>query len=101
MADAKSTRAPARTRSKPRHARKPAGPRPAATPPDLEAPMEHLSAVISLVTTATRAIIGVQERNGGVGAADLGDEILTLERGVASLRQAHDALEVLLRSVVR
>jgi hypothetical protein len=67
--------------------------------PDLDAILGALSDSLSIIATAVNALVGAEERAGTASAADVGDEIVALQHGVACLRRGYDALDVALREV--
>lgn len=52
---------------------------------------------ISILSTAVKALIGAQERDGRLNASEAGDEIVTLQIGLSRLRHGYDSLEVAVR----
>lgn len=60
-----------------------------------------LSDSLSIIATATNALAAAEERAGTASAADVGDEIVTLQQGVRDFRQWYDALDIALREVRR
>lgn len=67
--------------------------------PDIDEILGRLSDAISVVATATNALLGAEEREGSTAGADVGDEITTLLHGVRCIRRAYDALDIAIREV--
>jgi hypothetical protein len=67
--------------------------------PDFVAILGSISDSLSIIATAANALTGAEERTGTADAADVGDEIVTLQHGVTCLRRGYDALDVALREV--
>ncbi len=69
--------------------------------PEWDVVLGALSDSLSIIITATRALVAAEERTGTATAADIGDEIVTLQEGVRNFRQWYDALDIALRHVRR
>src|SRR4051812_45319379 len=55
-------------------------------PPDFDAMLGRLSDAMSMIATATNAIVHAQHISGGLNVQDVSDELVTLERGLRALR---------------
>lgn len=67
--------------------------------PDVDAILGRLSDSLSIIATATNALVHAQQPTGTVTPADVGEEITTLEHGVRALRATYDELDVALREL--
>ena len=74
--------------------------KPGEPPPDLHAILGRVSDALSLLSTAARSMAAAEDREGSATAADVGEEIITLEHGVRALRAAYDEMDVALRAVL-
>lgn len=77
--------------------RKSKSPRRNPSRPDLDAILDRLSKALSIIATATSALIRVQDQTGTIAAHEVGEEIVTLEYGVRALRGVCDELDVAYR----
>jgi len=59
----------------------------------------RLSDAMSIIATATRSMAAAEQIAGSATAADVGEEIITLEHGMRVLRSAYDEMDVALRAV--
>ena len=67
--------------------------------PDLHVILGRLSDAMSIIATATRSMAAAEQIAGSATAADVGEEIITLEHGMRVLRSAYDEMDVALRAV--
>jgi hypothetical protein len=68
--------------------------------PTLTTILGVISDGIAIITTAVKALVGAQERDGKLNAAEAGNEIVTLEHGVSRLRFGYETLELAIREAV-
>jgi hypothetical protein len=73
------------------------GKRPA--PPDFDAMLGRFSDPMSLIATATNAMVHAQHIPGGLNVQDVSGELVTLERGLRALRGVYDEFDVGIREV--
>ena len=72
----------------------------AVPPDDLGAMLGRLSDSLSIIATATNALVHAQESTGTLTPEDVGEEVTTLEHGVSALRSAYDELDVAVRRLL-
>jgi hypothetical protein len=70
-----------------------------AAAPDIDTALDRLSASLSIIATATSALLRLQEHSRNLTPPDLDEPVLTLERGVKAMRSALDELDVLYRGI--
>jgi hypothetical protein len=68
---------------------------------DVVAILSQFSDSLSIISTATKALIHAQQGTGTLVPKDAGEEIITLEYGVRRLRSAFGMLEAGIRESVR
>lgn len=66
---------------------------------DFNALLERFSNALSVVATATRSLTLAQSEVEPVPEHDIGEDIHTLEHGVAALRSVYNELDVAIREV--
>ena len=66
---------------------------PQSSPPDFDAILGRFSDALSLIATATNALVRAQERSGTLAPQDAGEELFTLEHGVRALRSVYNELD--------
>jgi hypothetical protein len=54
---------------------------------------------MSMIATATNAMVHAQHIPGGLNVQDVSDELVTLERGLRALRSVYDEYDVGIREV--
>jgi hypothetical protein len=69
--------------------------------PGIVAILSQFSDSLSIISTATKALIHAQEGTGTLVPKDAGEEIITLEYGVQRLRSAFELLDAAMRESVR
>jgi hypothetical protein len=74
---------------------------PAIHTSDLVTRFFQLDEAICLVSTACRAIEGIEAEDGEAGSVELQEPVLALRYGVNALRQAYHALDVAMQARVR
>lgn len=82
-------------RQRKRKGRRPKAPR--RTRPKLSEMLGSIADSISIISTAVRALVGAQERDGRLNASEAGNEIVTLQIGLNRLRHGYDSLEAAFR----
>ena len=73
--------------------------RPTRGPTDFDALLERFSDALSIVATAARSLSLTQADVEPIPGHDIGEDILTLETGVAALRAVYNDLDVAIREV--
>jgi hypothetical protein len=74
--------------------------KPPGTPrPNFDLILGEISDALSIMATATGALVGAQEATGTVNATTVSHAIITLEHGVSRLKKGYDTLDVALRQV--
>jgi hypothetical protein len=61
--------------------------------------LSRFSDAMSVIATATNAMVHAQHIPGGINVQDVSDELVTLERGVRALRDVYDEFDVGIRDV--
>ena len=77
----------------------PTTPKPSRGPTDFDALLERFSDALSIVATAARSLSLTQGDVEPIPEHDIGEDILTLETGVAALRGVYNDLDVAIREV--
>jgi hypothetical protein len=73
--------------------------KPTRDPTDFDALLERFSDALSIVATAARSLSLTQADVQPIPGHDIGEDILTLETGVAALRAVYNDLDVAIREV--
>ena len=77
----------------------PTTPTPRRGATDFDALLERFSNALSIVATAARSLSLAQADLQPISGHDIGEDILTLETGVAGLRAVYNDLDVAIREV--
>jgi hypothetical protein len=70
-----------------------------AAAPHIDTVLERLSASLSIIATATSALLRAQEQERSLTPQDIDDPVTTLEHGVKAMRGALDELDVAYREI--